>query len=129
MLNQNWFQDKRFVMFEDFAESQSFFDTETKNIYVVSEEYGQKGSTIVQEITPESFEYTPNYNRYKKFMDIKEKYRVTYTAQVDQTIEATSLEEAKKIAKNGAGEYENQAFESIYLSEVAFITDRDGNEV
>ena len=23
MLNQNWFQDKRFVMFEDFAESQS----------------------------------------------------------------------------------------------------------
>lgn len=40
MLNQNWFQDKRFVMFEDFAESQSFFDIETKNIYVVSEEYG-----------------------------------------------------------------------------------------
>ena len=25
MLNQNWFQDKRFVMFEGFAESQSFF--------------------------------------------------------------------------------------------------------
>ena len=127
MLNQNWFQDKRFVMFEDFAESQSFFDTETKNIYVVSEEYGQKGSNIIQEITPESFEYTPNYN--KKFIGIKEKYRVTYTAQVDQTIEATSLEEAKKIAKNGTGEYENQAFESIYLSEIAFITDKDGNEV
>ena len=47
MLNQNWFQDKRFVMFEDFAESQSFFDTETKNIYVVSEEYGQKGSIFI----------------------------------------------------------------------------------
>lgn len=129
MLNQNWFQNKRFVMFEEYAESQSFFDTETGNIYVVLEEYGQKGSTIVQEITPESFEYTPNYNRYKKFMGIKEKYRVTYTAQVNQTIEATSLEEAKKIAKNGTGEYENQAFEGIYLSEVAFITDRDGNEV
>ena len=66
---------------------------------------------------------------YKKFIGIKEKYRVTYTAQVDQTIEATSLEEAKKIAKNGTGEYENQAFESIYLSEVAFITDKDGNEL
>ena len=129
MLNQNWFQDERFVMFEDFAESQSFFDTETKNIYVVSEEYGQKGSNIIQEITPESFEYTPNYNRYKKLIGIKEKYRVTYTAQVDQTIEATSLEEAKKIAKNGTGEYENQAFESIYLSEVAFITDKDGSEL
>ena len=59
----------------------------------------------------------------------KEKYTVTYTAQVDQTIEASSLEEAKEIAKNGTGEYENQAFESIYLSEVAFITDKDGNEV
>lgn len=33
------------------------------------------------------------------------------------------------MAKNGTGEYENQAFESIYLSEVAFITDKDGNEV
>ena len=129
MLNQNWFQDKRFVMFEDFAESQSFFDTETKNIYVVSEEYGQKGSNIIQEITPESFEYTPNYNRYKKFIGIKEKYTVTYTAQVDQTIKASSLEEAKEIAKNGTGEYENQTFESIYLSEVAFITDKDANEV
>ena len=129
MLNQNWFQDKKFIMFEDYGESQSFFDTKSGNIYVVSEEYGQKGSTIIQEITSKSFEYTPNYNRYKKFMEIKEKYRVTYTAQVDQTIEASSLDEAKEIAKNGAGEYENQAFESIYLSEVAFITDKDGNEV
>ena len=81
MLNQNWFQDEKFVMFEEYAESQSFFDTESRNIYVVSEKYGQKGSTIIQEITPESFEYMPNYNRYKKFMGIKEKYSVTYTAQ------------------------------------------------
>lgn len=50
MLNQNWFQDERFIMFE---------------------EYGQKGSTIIQEITPDSFEHTPNYNRYKKFIGIK----------------------------------------------------------
>lgn len=71
MLNQNWFQDKRFVMFEEYAESQSFFDTVTRNIYVVSEEYGQKGSTIVQEITPESFEYAPNYARYKTMLTMK----------------------------------------------------------
>lgn len=129
MLNQNWFQDEKFVMFEEYAESQSFFDTESRNIYVVSEEYGQKGSTIIQEITPESFEYMPNYNRYKKFMGIKEKYSVTYTAQIERTIEASSLEEAREIAKNGTGEYENQAFESAYLSEVAFITDKNGDEV
>lgn len=30
MLNQNWFQDERFIMFEEYAESQSFFDTENK---------------------------------------------------------------------------------------------------
>lgn len=68
MLHQNWFTDeKRFEMFEDYAESQSFYDTETKNIYVVLEEYGQKGSTIVQEITPESFEYASNIARYNEW--------------------------------------------------------------
>lgn len=65
MLHQNWFMDKRFEMFEDYGESQSFYDTETKNIYIAFEEYGQKGSTIVQEITPDSNEYGINFDRYK----------------------------------------------------------------
>lgn len=71
MLHQNWFMDKRFEMFEEYAESQSFYDTETKNIYVVSEEYGQKGSTIIQEITPGSFEYQSNIARYNNWKKIK----------------------------------------------------------
>ena len=76
MLHQNWFQDKRFEMFEEYAESQSFYDVETKNIYVVLAEYGQKGSTIIQEITPESYEYTPNFINYEryKFKELHQKY-------------------------------------------------------
>ena len=123
------FMNPRYDQYEDYGETQSYYDLRTGIIYVVMEEYGMSGNNIIQEITPDSAKYKANYARYKKAKGIKEKYRVTYTAQVDQTIEATSLEEAKKIAKNGTGEYENQAFENIYLSEVAFITDKDGNEV
>ena len=35
MLHQNWFMNPRFEMFEDYGESQSFYDTETGLIYVV----------------------------------------------------------------------------------------------
>lgn len=37
MLNQNWFYDKKFVMFNEYFDTQWFFDTESKSIYVVSE--------------------------------------------------------------------------------------------
>ena len=67
MLHQNCFMNPRFEMFEDYGESQSFYDTETGVIYVVFEEYGMKGSTIIQEITEDSTEYKPNYERYKAF--------------------------------------------------------------
>ena len=63
----------------------------------------------------------------EKMAKIKVKYKSIDYVYLD--VEADSLEEAKEIAKNGTGEYENQAFESIYLSEVAFITDKNGNEV
>ena len=56
MLHQNWCMNPRFEMFEDYGESQSFYDTETGVIYVVFEEYGMKGSTIIHEITKESIE-------------------------------------------------------------------------
>lgn len=73
MLQQNWFADSKFEMFEDYGDVQSFYDTETKNIYVVMEEYGQKGSNTIQEITPDSEEYAPNYGKYKEYM--KNKYK------------------------------------------------------
>lgn len=73
MLQQNWFADPKFEMFEDYGDTQSFYDTETKNIYVVMEEYGQKGSNTIQEITPDSEEYAPNYEKYKEYMENKYK--------------------------------------------------------
>ena len=73
MLQQNWFADSKFEMFEDYGDAQSFYDTETKNIYVVMEEYSQKVSNTIQEITPESEEYAPNYEKYKAYMESESK--------------------------------------------------------
>lgn len=72
MLHQNWFMSKKFEMFEEYGESQAFYDLETKNIYIVFEEYGMPGSTVIQEITKESPEYQSNYENYLAFKE-KEK--------------------------------------------------------
>lgn len=102
MLHQDWFKDKRFELYEDYGESQSFYDLETGNIYVVFEEYGMKGSTIVQEISVDSTEYRPNYERYKAF-----KGTTTYTVKLlmsdEYTLEAHSREEAEQIARGKFG--------------------------
>ena len=106
MLHQNWFMNPRFEMFEDYGESQSFYDTETGIIYVVFEEYGMKGSTIIQEITPDSTEYKPNYERYKAFKGINHKvitYKVKLVMSDEYTIEAHSKEEAEKLARDKFG--------------------------
>ena len=101
MLHQNWFMNPRFEMFEDYGESQSFYDTETRIIYVVFEEYGMKGSTINQEITEDSAEYRPNYERYKAFKGIT--YKVKLVMSDEYTIEAQSKEEAEQIARDKFG--------------------------
>ena len=101
MLHQNWFMNPRFEMFEDYGESQSFYDTETKNIYVVFEEYGMKGSTIIQEITKDSTEYKPNYERYKAFKGMT--YKVKLVMSDEYIIEAHSKEEAEQIARGMFG--------------------------
>ena len=66
MLQQNWFVDPKFEMFEDYGDAQSFYDTETKNIYVVMAEYGQKGSNTIQEITPD----VETFNKYLEDNDL-----------------------------------------------------------
>ena len=101
MLHQNWFMNPKFEMFEDYGESQSFYDTETGVIYVVFEEYGMRGSTIIQEITPESMEYAPNFERYKAFKGIT--YKVKLVMSDEYTIEAHSKEEAEQIARDKFG--------------------------
>ena len=72
MLNQSWFIiNPRFEIFESYGVNQSFYDTITRNIYLVFEEDGKKGNTIVQEITPESTDYKVNYERYKAFKGMR----------------------------------------------------------
>ena len=115
MLHQNWFMNPRFEMFEDYGESQSFYDKETGIIYVVFEEYGMKGSTIIQEITKESTEYKPNYERYKAFKGIT--YKVKLVMSDEYTIEAHSKEEAEQIARG--------MFGNDYLIDDVIITEME----
>ena len=115
MLHQNWFMNPRFEMFEDYGESQSFYDTETGIIYVVFEEYGMKGSTIIQEITEDSTEYKPNYERYKAFKGIT--YKVKLVMSDEYIIEAHSKEEAEHIARG--------MFGNDYLIDDVIITEME----
>ncbi len=101
MLHQNWFEDARFEKYEDYGESQSFYDLITKNIYVVFKEYGNNGSTIIQEITEESKEYKPNYERYKAFKG--KQYKVSLVMSEVYTITANTPEEAANIAREKFG--------------------------
>lgn len=101
MLHQNWFMDSRFEMFEDYGESQSFFDIKTGNIYVVFEEYGHQGSTVIQEITEDSYEYKPNFERYKEYKG--KKYKVKLIMSDEYIIEAHNPEEAERIARDRFG--------------------------
>ena len=101
MLHQNWFMNPRFEMFEDYGESQSFYDKETGIIYVVFEEYGMRGSTFIQEITPDSAEHKLNYERYKAFKGIT--YKVKLVMSDECVVKAHSKEEAEQIARGMFG--------------------------
>lgn len=101
MLHQNWFMNPRFEMYEDYGESQSFYDTETRIIYIVFEEYGMEGSVIIQEITEESKEYKPNYERYRAFKG--KKYEVSLLMSDKYIVEAKSPEEAERIVRDKFG--------------------------
>ena len=88
MLHQNWFMDERFEMFEEYAERQSFYDAETKNIYIVSEEDVAEGTTTILEITPESLSYQAEIAIYKAWKEIKEGLRtIKMTAGMTQEFE------------------------------------------
>ena len=114
MLHQNWFMNPRFEMFEDYGESQSFYDTETGVIYVVFEEYGMKESTIIQEITKESTEYKPNYERYKVFKGMT--YKVKLVMSDEYNSEAHSKEEAEQIAREKFGN--NYLIDDVIITEM-----------
>lgn len=69
MLNQNWFAAKNFVMFCDYTEYQLFYDTETKNIYEVSEGVMDRANTTIREFTPNNPEYYRLHCAYESFLD------------------------------------------------------------
>ena len=135
MLNQNWFTSENFVMFCDYAEYQLFYDTETKNIYEVSEGVMDRANTTIREFTPENPEYRRLHHAYESFLDSSNKvrtgiYSVTFAAQVDVLVEADSPKDAREKAEKMFGEYdETTPFQYTYLSDIMNVTDKDGNEV
>ena len=114
MLHQNWFMDKKFEKFEEYADTQSFYDIKNGNIYIVSDEFGQKGNTIVKEITPNSFEYAANYARYKATK--QKEYHVTLKCSEEYNLTATDKEEAEKFAREKFGC--NYLIDDIIVQEV-----------
>ena len=103
MLCQNWFMNPKFEMFEDYGESQSFYDLETGVIYIVIEDTNDSGNTIIKEITEDSIDYKPNYERYKAFKG--KKYKVKLVMSEEYTIEADNPSEAEEIARDKFGNY------------------------
>ena len=98
MLHQNWFMSPRFEMFEDYGESQSYFDTETGMIYVVFEEYGMTGNTIIQEIAPDSSEYAMNLARYNQWKNTR------FNVSIEFPIYAKDFREAEREANELIGD-------------------------
>ena len=114
MLCQNWFMNPKFEMFEDYGESQSFYDTETGVIYIVYEDTNGSGNTIIKEITEDSIDYKPNYERYKAFKG--KRYKVKLVMSEEYTIEADNPSEAEEIARDKFGN--NYLIEDVIVTEV-----------
>ena len=114
MLCQNWFMNPKFEMFEDYGESQSFYDLETGVIYIVYEDTNDSGNTIIKEITEDSIDYKPNYERYKAFKG--KRYKVKLVMSEEYTIEADNASEAEEIARDKFGN--NYLIEDVIVTEV-----------
>ena len=114
MLCQNWFMNPKFEMFEDYGESQSFYDLETGVIYIVYEDTNDSGNTIIKEITEDSIDYKPNYERYKAFKG--KRYKVKLVMSEEYTIEADNPSEAEEIARDKFGN--NYLIEDVIVTEV-----------
>ena len=114
MLCQNWFMNPKFEMFEDYGESQSFYDLETGVIYIVYEDTNDSGNTIIKEITEDSIDYKPNYERYKAFKG--KKYKVKLVMSEEYTIEADNPNEAEEIARDKFGN--NYLIDDVIVTEI-----------
>ena len=60
MISQNWFSNKNFIMFNEYYEIQMFFDINSNNIYIVTE--NNNDNTInITELNPSSTIYDDYY--------------------------------------------------------------------
>lgn len=112
MLQENWFADPKFEMFEDCGSSRSFYNTETGIIYIVTD-WGN-GETKIREITEESSHYITFYERYKAFK--QKKYKVTLYMTEEYTIGADTKEQAEKLAREKFGN--NYYIDEVIVDEV-----------
>lgn len=103
MLHQNWFTDTKFELFKECIDSQSFYDTKTNIIYVVTEENEQgNANTIIREITPESSNYQEYISNYKEWKDRENGFRIikiragmTYDFEIIKTNASDALIKAQ----------------------------------
>jgi DhnA family fructose-bisphosphate aldolase class Ia len=105
----------RFEQYEDYVDSQSYYDTITGIIYLVYEENEKRENTVIKEITQDSIDYPPNYNRYKAFKGEKT-YKVKLICSDEYTIEAKSEYEAEQIAR--------EKFGNNYLVDDVIVTEK-----
>lgn len=68
MLQQNWFIDKRYVMFEDTCYLQCFFDLETECIYEVKED--REGRIVITQYEEGQDGYNTLYYMYTSFLSV-----------------------------------------------------------
>lgn len=95
---KNLFKDKKFKKFDEKVNSESFYNTENGNIYVVIE--GGVGTTV-QEITPNSCIYAA-YNE-RCIAVLSKNYHVTLKCSEEYDIKTCSTEEAERIAREQFG--------------------------
>lgn len=68
MISQNWFSNNNFIMFNEYYETQIFFDTNSDNIYIVAE--NNDDNTInITELNPSSTNYDKYYEIYENYLE------------------------------------------------------------
>ena len=82
MFNQNWFDEKNYTMFIDETECRAYYDTNTRNIYVVTEHHD--GSNIK--------ELMPGAKNYGELITLQRKKRTLLHFPLELTFQSRHLQ-------------------------------------
>lgn len=96
MLKQNWFVNME--MFDEYYETQQFYDKETKCIYVVSED--PYGNTIITEYQEGSKDYVTHYNKYLEWKSQNLSAQI-FVNECERIIERLTDKEMDDLYENG----------------------------